>query len=54
VPGHITPEKSAAHDLKAAPAYEYYFTWQTPVLDGLRCEAYGRASIHPRRRRWRR
>jgi para-nitrobenzyl esterase len=23
------------HDLKAAPAYTYYFTWQTPVLDGL-------------------
>ena len=23
------------HDLKAAPAYAYYFTWQTPILDGL-------------------
>jgi len=23
------------HDLKAAPAYTYYFTWQTPILDGL-------------------
>ena len=23
------------HALKAAPAYAYYFTWQTPVLDGL-------------------
>ena len=23
------------HDLKAAPAYTYYFTWQTPVLDSL-------------------
>ena len=23
------------HDLKAAPAYTYYFAWQTPVLDGL-------------------
>ncbi len=23
------------HDLNAAPAYAYYFTWQTPVLDGL-------------------
>jgi para-nitrobenzyl esterase len=23
------------HELKAAPAYTYYFTWQTPVLDGL-------------------
>ena len=23
------------YELKAAPAYAYYFTWQTPVLDGL-------------------
>jgi para-nitrobenzyl esterase len=23
------------HELKAGPAYTYYFTWQTPVLDGL-------------------
>ena len=23
------------HDLQAAPAYAYYFTWQTPVLDGV-------------------
>jgi para-nitrobenzyl esterase len=23
------------HELKAAPAYAYYFTWQTPILDGL-------------------
>jgi para-nitrobenzyl esterase len=23
------------HDLKAAPAYTYYFTWQTPILDGV-------------------
>ena len=23
------------HALKAAPAYAYYFTWQTPILDGL-------------------
>ena len=23
------------HDLQAAPAYAYYFTWQTPMLDGL-------------------
>ena len=23
------------HDLHAAPAYTYYFTWQTPILDGL-------------------
>jgi para-nitrobenzyl esterase len=23
------------HELHAAPAYAYYFTWQTPVLDGL-------------------
>lgn len=23
------------HDLKAAPAYAYYFTWQTPLLDGI-------------------
>ena len=23
------------HDLKAAPAYTYYFTWQTPILDGI-------------------
>ena len=23
------------HDLGAAPAYAYYFTWQTPMLDGL-------------------
>jgi len=22
-------------ELKAAPAYTYYFTWQTPILDGL-------------------
>ena len=23
------------HELKAAPTYTYYFTWQTPILDGL-------------------
>jgi para-nitrobenzyl esterase len=23
------------HNLAAAPAYTYYFTWQTPILDGL-------------------
>jgi para-nitrobenzyl esterase len=23
------------HDLNAAPAYAYYFIWQTPILDGL-------------------
>ena len=23
------------HDLHAAPAYTYLFTWQTPILDGL-------------------
>jgi para-nitrobenzyl esterase len=23
------------HELHAAPAYAYYFTWQTPMLDGL-------------------
>ncbi len=23
------------HELGAAPAYTYYFTWQTPILDGL-------------------
>lgn len=23
------------HDLQAAPAYAYYFTWQTPMLDGI-------------------
>jgi para-nitrobenzyl esterase len=23
------------HELKAAPAYAYYFTWQTQILDGL-------------------
>jgi para-nitrobenzyl esterase len=23
------------HDLDGAPAYAYYFTWQTPMLDGL-------------------
>src|SRR6187397_2229620 len=23
------------HALNAAPAYTYYFTWQTPILDGL-------------------
>jgi para-nitrobenzyl esterase len=23
------------HELKAAPAYAYYFTWQSPILDGL-------------------
>jgi para-nitrobenzyl esterase len=23
------------HDLGGAPAYAYYFTWQTPILDGL-------------------
>ncbi len=23
------------HDLHAAPAYTYFFTWQTPILDGL-------------------
>ena len=23
------------HGLNAAPAYAYYFTWQTPILDGL-------------------
>ena len=23
------------HELQAAPAYTYYFTWQSPILDGL-------------------
>ena len=23
------------HDLRAAPAYAYYFTWQSPMLDGV-------------------
>jgi para-nitrobenzyl esterase len=23
------------HELKAAPAYAYYFTWQSPMLDGV-------------------
>jgi len=23
------------HELKAAPAFAYYFTWQTPILDGV-------------------
>lgn len=23
------------HELRGAPAYAYYFTWQTPILDGL-------------------
>jgi para-nitrobenzyl esterase len=23
------------HELKGAPAYAYYFTWQTPILDGV-------------------
>lgn len=23
------------HELNAAPAYAYYFTWQTPILDGV-------------------
>ena len=23
------------HDLRCAPAYAYYFTWQTPMLDGV-------------------
>ncbi len=23
------------HELKAAPAYAYYFTWQTPIFDGV-------------------
>jgi para-nitrobenzyl esterase len=23
------------HELSAAPAYTYYFTWQTPMLDGI-------------------
>lgn len=23
------------HELKAAPAYAYYFTWQSPMLDGI-------------------
>jgi para-nitrobenzyl esterase len=23
------------HELRAAPAYAYYFTWQTPILDGV-------------------
>ena len=23
------------HELKAAPAYTYYFKWQTPILDGI-------------------
>jgi para-nitrobenzyl esterase len=23
------------HELHAAPAYAYYFTWQTPILDGI-------------------
>ena len=23
------------HDLQAAPVYQYYFTWQSPMLDGV-------------------
>ena len=23
------------HELNAAPAYTYYFTWQTPIFDGV-------------------
>jgi len=23
------------HELKGAPAYAYYFTWQTKILDGV-------------------
>ena len=57
------------HELKAAPAYAYYFTWQTPMLDGLPARgtrpnfnsasttpsaANREPATHPRRRRWRR
>ena len=56
------------HDLNAAPAYAYYFTWQTQILDGVaeaRLPSFNSASTTPsgasrgrailqRRRRWRR
>ena len=33
------------HDLNAAPAYAYYFTWQTPILDGLPARGIRRACV---------
>jgi para-nitrobenzyl esterase len=34
------------HEQNAAPAFTYYFTWQTQILDGVpRGVAYGRAAV---------
>jgi para-nitrobenzyl esterase len=31
---HVTDMAKMKHDLHAAPVYTYFFTWQTPILDG--------------------
>ncbi len=32
---HVQSMAKMKYDLHAAPAYTYYFTWQTPILDGI-------------------
>ncbi len=34
VRNNVVKMSKLKHDLKGAPAYAYYFTWQTPILDG--------------------
>ena len=33
------------HDLKAAPVYAYYFTWQSPMLEGCGRVAHRRTAF---------
>ncbi|MGH8141635.1 MAG: carboxylesterase/lipase family protein [Steroidobacteraceae bacterium] len=32
---HVVDMAKQKYELKAAPAYTYYFRWQTPILDGI-------------------
>lgn len=32
---HVVSMGKMKHDLHAAPVYEYFFTWQSPILDGV-------------------
>jgi para-nitrobenzyl esterase len=32
---HVVSMAKMKHDLHAAPVYQYFFTWQSPILDGV-------------------
>lgn len=32
---HVVSMAKMKHDLHAAPTYQYFFTWQSPILDGV-------------------